>query len=221
MSSSLLFVHILHLSSSLSHSLSCFFCCCFFSYPPPLCPNCYLTFKASFLFTSFLFTLLNNWNSSLLQNHTRNPESFLTQTLRRIRLSNSRKRKHCGWRGGVCQVVSRGSLIVPRQRLDCWYIRSPSLLSSCHRTAMKAYAPHGRFSRWINERISTIFVQLFFSVCLVCLSCTDGHNIYIQINPPKKEQCCECLQYSWCDSVCCTFECFSAVCFPCSYLLIP
>lgn len=159
MSSSLLFVHILHLSSSLSHSLSCFFCCCFFSYPPPLCPNCYLTFKASFLFTSFLFTLLNNWNSSLFQNHTRNPESFLTQTLRRIRLSNSRKRKHCGWRGGVCQVLSRGSLIVPRQRLDCWYIRSPSLLSSCHRTAMKA---HGRFSRWINERISTIFVQLFF-----------------------------------------------------------
>lgn len=35
-------------------------------------------------------------------NHMRNPESFLTRSLRRIRLSNLWKCKHCGWTDGVC-----------------------------------------------------------------------------------------------------------------------
>lgn len=34
-------------------------------------------------------------------NHMRNPESFLTWSLRRIRMSNLWKCKHCGWSGGV------------------------------------------------------------------------------------------------------------------------
>lgn len=45
-------------------------------------------------------------------NHMRNPESFLTQSLKRIRLSNLWKCKHCGWSIGVLGALSWGSLIV-------------------------------------------------------------------------------------------------------------
>lgn len=137
-------------SSSLSLSL--------FFYPALLCLNCYLTFKAS-----FIFTLLNNWNSSLFQNHMRNPESFLTRTLRQIRLSNLWKCKHCGWRGGVCQVLSRGSLIVPCHRLNCRHTRAPHLVSSCHRPSVKLHAGLDSFWQWISEnKISKLYFWVSF-----------------------------------------------------------
>lgn len=64
-------------------------------------------------------SLLPFWIIEILlffPNHMRNLESFLTQSLRRIRLSNLWKCKHCGWSGGVWGGGGGGSLL---RFIDC------------------------------------------------------------------------------------------------------
>ena len=78
---------------------------------PPRTNRC-LTFKRPLSFLPFWIIeihLLPPPQPPSPENHMRNPESFLTRSLRRIRLSNLWKCKHCGWSSGgrACSSLPR------------------------------------------------------------------------------------------------------------------